>query len=88
MKTNSRFEMMQRIEKLIIENLQILHDAKCRQFHFCQDNISIFHTVQNIEVLIADVQNEDNSIFYIMQNVHFFIFHRLNENKYHILHGA
>lgn len=49
---------------------------------------SIFHMVQNIEVLIADVQNEDNCIFYMMQNVHFFIFHRLNENKYHILQGA
>ena len=49
---------------------------------------SILHMVQNIEVLIADVQNADNSIFYMMQNVHFFIFHRLNENKYHILQGA
>ena len=35
--------MMQRIEKLIIENLQILHDAKCRQFHFCQDKFNILH---------------------------------------------
>ena len=49
---------------------------------------SIFHMLQNIEVLIADVQNDDNSIFYMIQNVHFSIFHRLNGNKYHILHGA
>ena len=34
---------MQRIEKLTIENLQILHDAKCRQFHFCQDKFNISH---------------------------------------------
>lgn len=87
MKTNSRFEIMQRIEKLVIENLQILHDAKCRQFHFCQDKFNISHAAE-YRSLIADVQNEDNSIFYMIQNMHFFIFHHLNENKYHILHGA
>ena len=44
--TNSRFKMMQRIEKLTIENLQILHDAKCRQFHFCEDKFNISHVAK------------------------------------------
>lgn len=88
MKTNSKFEMMQRIENLIIENLQTFCMMQNVDIFIFVKTNSIFHMGQNIKVLIADVQNEDNSIFYMMQNVDFFIFDLLNENKYHIFHNA
>ena len=58
--------MMQRIEKLIIEICKFCMIQNVDSFILVKTS-SIFHMVQNIEVLIAhDVQNEDNSIFYMM----------------------